>query len=568
MTARAVTARAASTRAVSTRALTRGTWYRVCTRAEMGGCTAAVVLLLVCWCAVPATTTPANGSAPTRGGRTLWFVSEEASNDLLRVVLEATGPNGHVRNASLTQALQGASEGDSVLLLAGGYPWHRTEVPPSLLHRTAELRLRLYLEFPESLDGFDLTPAVAPPSTTCVNVSAGPNATSVVVVNFSSTERALCACQGATIPSTIRFTGSACGGDGKVMWNSMRNMNPCADCKGKTCNWARSGEPAGWSTEWLGGCGVAPTALPLLPTYLCGPPSPPPHPAPAPAPAPPPAPPPPSPSVKTSWKQRGVITSAAATAFGLGFGQIMLPQGSYTTGWCANQQKGGCQSPTLSAACAEACNRSLMSLAKVAGVYNASFGVPRSIQQPILFEHTLNASWYRPKSAPLLGEDESTAPSSPPPPLTILVATTKLSNMIRGRYGPKQAWHSLWSFLLHERLGLPTAVRVPEWELAVAPAFPHPTKLPLLPAGAAATAVRSSAAWLVEGSDLISDGSNPVTRGATTCCTHRGTGSSNMCAYHPCSNADVCPPGKGRNLPASVPLPALPHRHLLCNDDD
>jgi hypothetical protein len=271
----------------------------------------AVAFMLLCGAAIPA------------ASRTLlWFVSDdEPSNDLLRVVLAAAGPDGPVRNASLAQALQGATEGDSVLLLAGGYPWRRNAVPPYLLQRAAELRLQLYLEFPESLGGFK--PAPKPLPVTCVNASAGLNATTSTL-DLLSTERSLCACEGATTPSTIRFTGSACGAGGKkVVWNAMRNVNPCGDCKGKTCNWSRSAEPPSWSVQWLGGCGVAPAMLSRLPTQLCSP-----HPTPAP-PHPSPAPAPPTRSVKTSWKQRGVITTAAAAAFGLGFGQILLPQGQH-----------------------------------------------------------------------------------------------------------------------------------------------------------------------------------------------------------------------------------------------
>ena len=233
-----------------------------------------------------------------------------------------------------------------------------------------------------------------------------------------------------------------------------------------------------------------------------------------------------------------------------------LPKGSYTTGWC--NQEGGCDSPSLSAGCAEACNRSLVSLAKVAGVYNATFGVPKSIQQPLLFEYSLSkgdfgAHHTNGSARSLSREGDYTEEAlPPPPPLSVLVATTKLSNMITGRFGPKKAWHSLWTFLLHTRLGLPATVSVPEWDFEVAPTFPHPAKLPVLPAGAAATAVRASATWLMVGSDLLSNGGDPHTHGATTCCVHSGSGSSNMCAYHPCSNAEVCPLGVGRQLPSSV----------------
>lgn len=55
--------------------------------------------------------------------------------------------------------------------------------------------------------------------------------------------------------------------------------------------------------------------------------------------------------------------------------------------------------------------------------------------------------------------------------------------------------------------------------------------------------MRSSASWLVERAQLLSDGSD-VSAGATTCCLPIGGGASlNVCTYHNCTNQEVCPVG-------------------------
>eukprot|EP01047_Picozoa_sp_COSAG01_P088200 COSAG01_NODE_20643_length_943_cov_1.350711_1_plen_228_part_01 len=197
------------------------------------------------------------------GAVTLWFVTGEPQNDLLGLLLASPPAAAHVRNASLAEALARAASGDALLLLAGGYPWQRTDVPATLLGRAAALDLRLYLEFPETLPGFVPAPAAG-----CVNATPGNN---TLVASFPTHVRSLCACKGGATASTIELTGSACGAGGKsVIWNAIRNLDPCADCNGKQCTWSRATEPPAWSHEWLGDCGVAPSKLPSLPMQRCG----------------------------------------------------------------------------------------------------------------------------------------------------------------------------------------------------------------------------------------------------------------------------------------------------------
>ena len=119
-----------------------------------------------------------------------------------------------------------------------------------------------------------------------------------------------------------------------------------------------------------------------------------------------------------------------------------------------------------------------------------------------------------------------------------LIATTKLTSIVSGRFGPATAWHALWVFLL-QKLGVPpaTAAKLPHWQPVVGPAYNLTATLPAL---AAASAVRASAAWLVTGSKLLSD-AGAAQNGATTCCIPDQTGqSSNECVYKPCSNDEVC----------------------------
>jgi hypothetical protein len=101
--------------------------------------------------------------------------------------------------------------------------------------------------------------------------------------------------------------------------------------------------------------------------------------------------------------------------------------------------------------------------ARVAGFDTAVFGLPKE-------------TW------PLLVED---------PHGRFLVATTKLSHFITGRYAPADAWQPIWKMVLG---WLSPGDVVPElkWTAAVRPTF---ARLEPLPADAAAQAVRRGADW-------------------------------------------------------------------------
>ena len=90
-----------------------------------------------------------------------------------------------------------------------------------------------------------------------------------------------------------------------------------------------------------------------------------------------------------------------------------------------------------------------LALARVAGFDTAVYGLP-SVSYPILFEH---------------------------PHERILVATTKLSQFITGRYAPKPAWREVWRMVLG---WLRPGTRISElnWVSVVHPTYGREAKLP------------------------------------------------------------------------------------------
>jgi hypothetical protein len=109
---------------------------------------------------------------------------------------------------------------------------------------------------------------------------------------------------------------------------------------------------------------------------------------------------------------------------------------------------------------------SLMVLAKVAGVDTAVFGLKDTPSDPILFEH---------------------------PSGRVLVATTKLSQFVTGRYLPSEAWRVIWETILRwlQPSSPPPALR---WTATVRPSY-SPNEP--LPADVEAQALRRSADWIV-----------------------------------------------------------------------
>jgi hypothetical protein len=65
-------------------------------------------------------------------------------NDLFNLV------PGAKRTETPAEAIKAATEGSGVLILADGYPQRRVELPPDLVQRGKEKRLRLYVEYPSN----------------------------------------------------------------------------------------------------------------------------------------------------------------------------------------------------------------------------------------------------------------------------------------------------------------------------------------------------------------------------------------------------------------------------------
>ncbi|MGH9328252.1 MAG: hypothetical protein ACRD2B_16410 [Terriglobia bacterium] len=92
----------------------------------------------------------------------------------------------------------------------------------------------------------------------------------------------------------------------------------------------------------------------------------------------------------------------------------------------------------------------LLVMARVAGFDAAIYGLPQEGAHPILFKH---------------------------PGRSILIATTKLSNFIRGRYDPAEAWAHVWRWILSWLSAGPSA-SLEKWSPAVRPAFGRDQRLP------------------------------------------------------------------------------------------
>ena len=91
-----------------------------------------------------------------------------------------------------------------------------------------------------------------------------------------------------------------------------------------------------------------------------------------------------------------------------------------------------------------------MVIAKVAGYDTAVFGLPKKDVYPILFEH---------------------------PEGNILIATTKLSQFVTARYGPKEAWQTIWGAVL-QWLCPETKATALQWTMTVRPSYGSEDKLP------------------------------------------------------------------------------------------
>ena len=113
----------------------------------------------------------------------------------------------------------------------------------------------------------------------------------------------------------------------------------------------------------------------------------------------------------------------------------------------------------------------LLVVAKVAGFDNAVYGLPEDAR-PLLFEH---------------------------PDGGALIAVTKLSHFITGRYAPCEAWRTIWHTILKDLTGMDDIPAL-SWTPSVRPAYRAAEKMP---DNAEENALRDGSEWFVDSRLLV-----------------------------------------------------------------
>jgi hypothetical protein len=108
-----------------------------------------VVFVVVAVSRILAANGAADAEAANRGLKLVFACA--ADNDLYRVMTAAGG--AYPRYANAVEAVQGASNGAGVLILADGYPQKTTSIAPPVFGQAAQKNLRLYVEYPTALLG-------------------------------------------------------------------------------------------------------------------------------------------------------------------------------------------------------------------------------------------------------------------------------------------------------------------------------------------------------------------------------------------------------------------------------
>jgi len=148
--------------------------------------------------------------------------------------------------------------------------------------------------------------------------------------------------------------------------------------------------------------------------------------------------------------KRGVVTSEV-------FGKALPPMRIVMINGCRYVPiKGG----------ASASLKPHLVLARVAGVNTAVFGLENTPTQPLLFDH---------------------------PRGNLLVATTRLSHFVTGRYMPQEAWRAVWRTILG-RLQPGAAIPAIDWVPTVRPSYGRDEPLP---ADAELQSLHRSADWII-----------------------------------------------------------------------
>ena len=196
-----------------------------------------------------------------------------------------------------------------------------------------------------------------------------------------------------------------------------------------------------------------------------------------------------------SWKQRVVVTPALSSSPPLPPLQILQLQGATFIDYCLGQK---CNATTNNTHCQHACDHSILSFAQVAGVDVAAFGCNDNERVPLLFQHG-----------------------------NVTIATARLSNIITGRSAPREAWRTLWTFLL--------GMNVPKWIPDVRPSFAPTIQLPK---DVMINAALRSAHWISTGSTLLVS-SFPSSTATFECCSNDS--GNQECVLEQCTWEKICP---------------------------
>lgn len=100
-------------------------------------------------------------AAPERETRPILTLCCSPQNDLLRALRQSGTALERVSPEDATKAVDAASSGGAVLLLADQYPAKRTSVPSDVVRRAASRGVRLFIEFPEAFEGVQANPQTA-----------------------------------------------------------------------------------------------------------------------------------------------------------------------------------------------------------------------------------------------------------------------------------------------------------------------------------------------------------------------------------------------------------------------
>jgi hypothetical protein len=139
------------------------------------------------------------------------------------------------------------------------------------------------------------------------------------------------------------------------------------------------------------------------------------------------------------WSVRSVITTDELNwTVGLARWRILQPQGATVVRWCAS-----CQQQQQLQQCRTMCNSTVLAAGQVAGFDTAAFTATPAELTPLLFRWQLAGE----SDAGGSGGGGGGSGDLPPP---ALIAATMLSNFQTARFGPTDAWSSLWEFILGE----------------------------------------------------------------------------------------------------------------------